>query len=336
VTPEDYNEQLIWTSSDEEVLTVDKGRITALKPGKSTITLKGKEALATMEISVVEGNISHLGELVEEVETLLGDPEAIKDIHEFLIGQLEAKLEDAQYILENESEQNDESIKKAYDELLKALKDLDQTVQFSILDDYMNLDLSIYDRDTTDEFKEVLEDAKELVDNIDSIESVIKINERFKQAVKKLEKLDFKQLQSAIAIAEDVDMTKLTDPSRQSLKEALNNANATLESATTNKEIQEAVEKLEKALENIKHLATNEQKETIKSYVDFLEDLDLDNYAEEDQEEISSWIAKLKKHLDNKDLDKGTAKKSIKDIMKFIEGLRTYIEKPFEGQPDEI
>src|SRR5699024_1817710 len=76
VTPEDYNEQLIWTSSDEEVLTVENGRITALKPGKSTITLKGKEALATMEISVVEGNISHLGELVEEVETLLGDPEA--------------------------------------------------------------------------------------------------------------------------------------------------------------------------------------------------------------------------------------------------------------------
>ena len=58
VLPENAtNKELIWSTSDESVVSVDNGTITALKEGKATITVKSKDGYksSSAEITVVKG-----------------------------------------------------------------------------------------------------------------------------------------------------------------------------------------------------------------------------------------------------------------------------------------
>ena len=53
ITPEDSTEKLIWTSSDEAVVSVDQnGKLTALNPGKATITVKNDNNTITKSFTV--------------------------------------------------------------------------------------------------------------------------------------------------------------------------------------------------------------------------------------------------------------------------------------------
>ncbi len=53
VVPEDTTDELVWSSSDEAVATVENGVVTAVAPGTATITVTAGEVSATCEVTVV-------------------------------------------------------------------------------------------------------------------------------------------------------------------------------------------------------------------------------------------------------------------------------------------
>lgn len=80
VLPENAtNKELIWSSSDDSVVTVDNGTITALKEGKATISVKSKDGYksSSAEISVVKKapviNVSSVSLNETSLDLLTGD-----------------------------------------------------------------------------------------------------------------------------------------------------------------------------------------------------------------------------------------------------------------------
>lgn len=64
ITPSNAtNTKLEWTSSDESVATVDKGKVTAVKEGKATITVKTDDGgkTATCEVTVIHSDVAVTG-----------------------------------------------------------------------------------------------------------------------------------------------------------------------------------------------------------------------------------------------------------------------------------
>ena len=58
VLPENAtNKELIWSSSDDSVVSVDNGKITALKEGKATITVKSKDGFKTSSCEVTVNKV---------------------------------------------------------------------------------------------------------------------------------------------------------------------------------------------------------------------------------------------------------------------------------------
>lgn len=57
LTPPNSNEKLIWTSSDEEIATVENGTVTALKPGETDVkvtTAGGKSAVCNLTVKAID------------------------------------------------------------------------------------------------------------------------------------------------------------------------------------------------------------------------------------------------------------------------------------------
>lgn len=78
VTPEDDSENILWTSDDENVATVEDGTVTAVAPGSTTIRATAGDASAFCSVTVTEAEIESITLDKTNITLVEGGKEIIK------------------------------------------------------------------------------------------------------------------------------------------------------------------------------------------------------------------------------------------------------------------
>ena len=154
-------------------------------------------------------------------------------------------------MIADEEAQTAEAIIEAYNTLESALNGLNDNVHLVKLQDYVDADLSGYDADSTATYRALLEEAKAILENFESIDAVLTINEAFEAAAEEFVALDSASLETVLEIAKSINTGGHTSESVEALETAIENAEAALENATTNAEYEAAEAALRTAIENL-------------------------------------------------------------------------------------
>ena len=326
VNPENYNEELTWTSDNEDVVSVNKGLIKGISSGKATITVSGKNANATIEVTVKSPLFNDLEELIKGAE------EKLDQLHPFIKEKLISNINVAKLV---DEEATEAEIQKAYDELNNSIKQafVDNEVMEQFVD-YMKYDLKLYDENSTKDFKNVLLQAEKLLETgIESLEEVQNLNAKFEKSILKLEKLDYSKLETLINVLSSIDVSNTTKSSKDNYNISLENAREVLKSSSSNKEINSAYEDLKEQFEGLIFTASKDVIKALEIIEETLDKINLEQYKDESQKAISDLKTEISKALAKEELLEEEASillDNAKDVLSKLEEKEEPIvdEKP--------
>lgn len=308
-----------WSSKDPLIASVDQnGNVTANKTGETSIlvtaTLKpqfetrsGLTLQTTVKITVVESLFEQITNEYNDAFTKVNDPTFIDGAPISFIDNLNQQIKIAKDMIDlGEGNTTDEDILSAISELKSAVNLFSKVSNLNELQRLMNVDLTIYDQDTTKEFiamkqsiQDILNDPLNKQDLIDS--ELVKFQALFNQMVK----LDRSELNIAITNAEAIDLSNYLDGvSKKNFLTALENAKKALGS-TANREFKEAADALNRASEELikVQIASKEQLDMIGEQIKILEEmLNSYKYSFDNKKAIEDMLAKAKKALNDNSL----------------------------------
>ncbi|WP_294560969.1 discoidin domain-containing protein [uncultured Traorella sp.] len=289
----------IWASDNIEVATVDEnGKVTALQEGKANITVKSADETITASIliTVTAADKTDLAAAIKDIEAYIGllDNEQIK-------AYLTAELNKAQEVYGNDRV-TDEDVLKALNDLNAAKATAEMTVTILVqADDLINTDLSKYDPEGQEEFKQLVEETKKLMeDPITNVEALkTKVSELEAQKAQ-LIKLDVTALNNLIAVAEDIDMDKYVDDAgKEAFMKALEDARKVAQAPVSVQQIKDAEKALVDSESGLTLSMNDETEESLRELYEAFKALNKSEYTESSIRMIEDVMKDLEFALNN-------------------------------------
>ena len=332
ITPFESTDVLTWTSSNEDVVTVDEyGNVTAVAAGEAVITVSAnenvkKEIKVTVEIPASET----LAALILEAKNTTFENEALQNALNEAIQKAEEALGS-----------DEETVKNAYYALAAAMSELEMIQKdVDALSSFANVDLSKFeDNNAKAEYQTLVKKVAGLVkDPVANKAEISDLRAKLNDTYNELVELQLETLAKAIELAKKVDLdVYVNDSTKEKFVQTLKDAE-TLK-PKTNAEIDEMVNKLGAALEKLSLRATEEQNSALKELQGKLEAMKKENFSAENKKVIEKTMAEITDALNNKELSQKDAEELISKANKVLElkpeGSGGETDKPSGGETDK-
>lgn len=324
-----------WESSNTEVVTVDaNGKVTALKEGEATVTVKSADGsiTASVKITVVVADKTDLKSVLDDVNEY-NDTIQNEKVKKYLSDEI-AK---AQAVYENDYV-TDEDVLKAVNDLNAAKATAEKTLAvLAEADVLINTDLSQYDPEGQDEFKKLVEEAKKLaedpVTNLEALEAKVAELENQKA---QLIKLDVTVLNNLIKVAEAIDLDKYVDDAgKEAFLEALENAKSVAEAPASVQQIKDAEKVLVDAESGLTLRMSAETENSLRALYDEFKALDKSEYTADSIKVIEDTMKDLEFALNNGQTSEADASQLLKDAAEKYASLEKVSDPSIPTDPEK-
>lgn len=323
-----YNE-VIWTSSDESICTVENGEVHALKAGDCTLTVSIADQSLSIPVHIEKAEVQTANKLllkmaVEEADRL-NTEETLKDVHPTVRAHFEKCLNEARIVLEDENASQEE-VNEAWLNLSHAIQMLEFKADKTALQqlvktaEAVNLN-SVQDGAEKDEFIAALEEARSVLANENALNpSIEAAYQRLDAAMNALvlKEVDTTLLQFLVDETKDTDLNQYggSDEEKHAFVQALEAAKAVLNDPQDQQQVDDAVKALNNAWMTLRLRPDEELIRQLQQAKAVLESLDLKLFAPAEARQIRSLKTRMNTALQDE-------KTTAEDVEGLLEEYRS-------------
>ena len=257
------HEKLVWTSSDDQIVSVEDGLLTAHKTGEANITVTGGEYSDTISVKVkAKANKTAL-KIALDLANAITD-EDLKDIIPAVADEFKAARDEANAVY-NDTSATQAEVNNAFDRLASAMHMLDfikgdKTALKAFIDKVSGLEADKYTEDTWTAFETELSEAKAVYKDENAMQE--EVNNAYSELVTAFLNLrlipDKSLLEELINQAEGLNGVNYTKATFDGLTKALNEAKAVFENPNASQvEVDNAKDVLAKAIAGLQTVTTD-------------------------------------------------------------------------------
>lgn len=315
-----YND-VLWTSSDPAVCSVENGTLKALQAGSCTITVSVGADSLSIPVEITRAETAQvqtilLEQAVNEAERLQTE-ETLKDLHPTVRSYFETSLEEAKAILADENA-SQQQVNDAWLHLVHAIHLLEFKADKTALEEAVKqaeaIDLNqVQEGEEKEEFLEALKEAREVLER----ESAL--NPSIEGACQRLEvarnalvyhELDVSLLAFLVEQTGSVDLSLYggTEEEKQAFVQALETARAVLENPDSQQQIDEAASTLNNAWLKLRLQPDEELLKNLQQAYVTLCSLDLSLFSAQETGQINQLKEAMNELLDQESPDPATMK----------------------------
>lgn len=311
VVPENATYPLpIYSSSDENVVRIENGKMIAVKAGKATISANVDGKIATLEVNVVEENAQKIADSITDLT--IYDNKVVLPVydkytlslyssdHEKIIdldGNVNLPVYDTtvNLVVKVVDQNNQEAYSKPISINIAGNDDSLENIN-NLLDEVKNIDESLYKPSTVKNLKDAINSVEQILTTKDLL--VSELNDAatlLNQAYQGLElKEDQTTLQKLIAEIKGLDSKLYTEKSYQSLMEIVKEVEDQINDDSSKEEIANAIAKLQ---EGYQQLIKQDDYDLLKQKIEEIEKIDWDLYTSQSQAQLKESLEKAKQYL---------------------------------------
>lgn len=316
----------VYESANPEVAIVEDGKLKALKPGSTTISVTLGEYAASMNVTVTAAaaNKMLLAQAVAYADAAV-EQGALEGLNALAANLFTTRLEQAKAVLNNDSATQDE-VNTAWIALSQAIQMLNFKTDFTALDAAIAraeaIDLSEYREEEKAAFLQALEEAKAVRDSDTALTELSiqaaadKLNAAI-DALVKAEALDTSLLAFLVESVKDTDLSQYVEKGQPEFIAALAHANEVLANPQTQAEIDGAIEQLHSAWTNLRLKPSESLLAQLKAFVDQSESVSTDVMTKDELKQFNRLVERAKTLLGDSNSTKQEAEQLAKDIEAF-------------------
>ena len=256
------HEKLVWTSSDDQIVSVEDGLLTAHKTGEANITVTGGEYSDTISVKVkAKANKTAL-KIALDLANAITDKD-LENVVPVVVNEFKQARDKANEVY-NDASASQDKVDAAFDRLANIMQKLeffkgDKTALKAFIDKVSGLEAAKYTEATWTPFNDALKAATSVYEDENAMQE--EVNNAYNELVTAFLMLrlipDKSLLEDLINKAEGLESTNYTKATFDGLTKALNEAKAVFANPNaTQVEVDNVKDVLAKAIANLQTVKT--------------------------------------------------------------------------------